>query len=98
MNKRIRKKHQWLGEKRAGAYHCANEIARHIGRKVLYSGIVPKPSYRRNIRSYVHWFFLHSSEKEWSRRVSEAYYPQQMFLSAKHLLSSDKEESTCSEA
>lgn len=88
MNKRIRKKHQWLGEKRAGAWHYSNEIARHIGRKVLYSGIVPKPSYRRNIRSYVHWFSLHSSKKEWDKRVGEAYYPRQMFFSAKHLLSS----------
>lgn len=86
MNKRIKKKHNWLGAKRAGAYYCTNQIARHIGRKVLYSEIVTKPSYRRNIRSYVHWFFLHSSEEEWSKRVDEAYYPKQMFLSAKHLL------------
>ena len=98
MNKRIRKKHYWLGGKRAGAYYCANQIARHIRRKVLYSEIVPKPSYRRSIRSYVHWFFLHSSEEEWSERVDKAYYPKQMFLSAKHLLSPDKEENTCSEA
>jgi hypothetical protein len=88
MNKRIRKKHQWLGTKRAGAWHCANEIARHIGRKVLYSGIVTKPSYRRNIRSYVHWFFIHSSEKEWSERAVKASYTEQMFFSSKHLLSS----------
>lgn len=88
MNKRIKKKHQWLGAKRAGANHCANEIARHIGRKILYSGITPKPSYRLNVRRHIHWFFHHSSEEEWSKRVEEAYYPRQMFLSAKHLLGS----------
>lgn len=86
MNKRIKKKHKWLGTKRAGANHCANEIARHIWRKILYSGITPKPSYVRNVRRYVRWFFHHSSEEEWTKRVSEAYYPKQMFLSAKHLL------------
>ena len=86
MNTRIRKKHQQLGTKRAGAWYCADEIARHIGRKVLYAGITFKPSYRRNIRSYVHWFFLHSSEKEWSERVVKASYTAQMFFSAKHLL------------
>ena len=86
MNKRIKKKHNWLGAKRAGAYHCANQIARHIRRKFSYSEITPKPNYRRNIRSYVHWFFLHSSEEEWSERSDEAYYPKQMFLSDKHLL------------
>lgn len=86
MNKRIKKKHNWLGAKRAGANHCANEIARHIGRKILYSGIIPKPSYKLNVRRYVRWFFHHSSEEEWTKRVGEAYYPKQMFLSAKHLL------------
>lgn len=87
MNKRIKKKkHQWLGSKGAGAYYCANRIACHIGRKVLYSGIVPKPSYRRNIRRYVHWFLLHSSEEEWVKRVAETHYPDQTFFSAKHLL------------
>ena len=88
MNKRIRKKHNWLGAKRAGANHCANEIARHIGRKISYSGITPKPSYKLNVRRYVRWFFHHSSEEEWTKRVGEAYYPKQMFLSAKHLLAS----------
>lgn len=53
MNKRIRKKHKWLGAKRAGANYCANEIARHIGRKVLYSGITPKPSYVLSVRRHV---------------------------------------------
>lgn len=86
MNKRIKKKHKWLGVKRAGANHCANEIARHIGRKILYSGITPKPSYRLNVRRYIRWFFHHSSEEAWTKRVEEAYYPHQMFLSAKHLL------------
>lgn len=90
MNKRIRKKHQWLGVKRAGANYCANEIARHIGRKILYSGITPKPSYVLNVRRHVRWFFHHSSEKEWLKRVAEAYDPSRMmFLSTKHLLPVD---------
>jgi hypothetical protein len=89
MNKRIKKKHQWLGVKRAGANYCANEIARHIGRKILYSGITPKPSYVLNVRRHVRWFFHHSSEEEWGKRVAEAYYPDQWFLSAKHLLPAD---------
>lgn len=70
MNKRIRKKHKWLGVKRAGANYCANEIARHIGRKILYSGITPKPSYILNVRRYVRWFFHHSSEEAWTKRVA----------------------------
>ncbi len=86
MNKRIKKKHNWLGAKRTGFNYCANKIARHIWRKISYSGITPKPDYKLNVRSYVHWFFLHSSEEKWSERVDEAYYPKQMFLSAKHLL------------
>ena len=89
MNKRIRKKHKWLGVKRAGANYCANEIARHIGRKILYSGITPKPSYMLNVRRHVRWLFHHSSEEEWSKRVAKAYYPKQMFLSSKHLLPAD---------
>lgn len=89
MNKRIKKKHKWLGAKRAGANYCGNEIARHIGRKILYSGITLKPSYRLNVRRYVRWFFHHSSEEEWLKRVVEAYDPVQMFLSAKHLLPPD---------
>ncbi len=86
MNKRIKKKHKYYGVKRAGANYCANEIARHIGRKILYSGITPKPSYILNVRRHVRYFFHHSSEEEWTKRVAEAYYPKQMFLSAKHLL------------
>lgn len=86
MNKRIKKKHQWIGAKRAGANYCANEIARHIGRKILYSGITPKPSYLLNVRRHVRWFFHHSSEEEWLKRVAEAYDHSQMYLSAKHLL------------
>jgi hypothetical protein len=89
MNKRIKKKHQWLGVKRAGTNYCANEISRHIGRKILYSGITPKPSYILNVRRHVRWFFHHSSEEEWTKRVAEAYYPKQMVLSAKHLLPVD---------
>ena len=86
MNKRIKKKHQWIGAKRAGANYCANEIARHIGRKILYSGITPKPSYLLNVRRHVRWFFHHSSEEEWLKRVAEAYDHSQMFLSVRHLL------------
>ena len=85
MNKRTRKKHEWLGAKRAGAIHCKNEIARDIRRRISYSGITPK-SNRFNVRRYIHWFFHHSSEERWSNRVDEAFYPRQMFLSAKHLL------------
>ncbi len=87
MNKRIKKKHVWLGAKRAGAIHCKNEIARDIWRRISYSGITPKPN-RFNVRRYIRWFFLNSSEEKWSNRVDEAYYPRQMFLSAKHLLAS----------
>jgi hypothetical protein len=86
MNKRIKKKHQWLGTKLAGANHCAFEIAQHILRKMEYAGISPKPSYVRNVRRHVRWFFHHSSEKEWSKRAAAAYYPKQMYFSAKHLL------------
>lgn len=75
MNKRIKKKHKWLGAKRAGANYCANEISRHIGRKILYSGITPKPSYILNVRRHVRWLFHHSSEEEWIKRVAEAYCP-----------------------
>ena len=93
MNKRIKKKHQWLGTKLAGANYCANEIAQHIWRKMEYAGIPPKPSYERNVRRHIRWFFHHSSEKEWSKRATEAYYPKQMFLSAKQLLPADYESS-----
>lgn len=89
MNKRIKKKHEWLGTKIAGANHCANEIAQHIWRKLLYAGITPKPSYVLNVRRHVRWFFHHSSEEEWTKRAAEAYYPKQMFFSAKHLLPAD---------
>jgi hypothetical protein len=89
MNKRIKKKHQWLGTKLAGANHCAFEIAEDILRKMEYAGIPPKPSYERNVRRHVRWFFHHSSEKEWSKRAAAAYYPKQMYFSAKHLLPVD---------
>ena len=86
MNKRIKKKHKYYGVKRAGANYCGNEIAQHIGRKILDSGITPKPSYILNVRRHVRWFFHHSSEEAWTKRVAEAYDPIQMFLSARHLL------------
>ena len=93
MNKRIRKKHQWLGTKRAGSNYCANAIARHIGRKIAYSGIPLKPpSYIRNVWRYIRWFFHHSSEEKWNKRVDKANKSDQMFLLHKHLISPDKEE------
>lgn len=86
MNKRMKKKHKWLGAKLAGANYCANEIFRHILRKMIYSGIPLKPCYIRNAKSYVRWFFRNSSKEEWVKRVTEACYSYQMFFSAKHLL------------
>lgn len=86
MNKRIKKKHKWLGCKLAGANHCGNEIARHIRRKILCSGITTKPSYILNVRRYVRWFFHHSSEEEWIKRTGEACHTDPMFFSARHWL------------
>ena len=51
-----------------------------------YAGVSPKPSYVRNVRRHIRWFFHHSSEEEWTKRAAEAYYPKQMCFSAKHLL------------
>ena len=83
MNNRIKKKHMWLGTKRAGCSYCSNEIGHHIHRLLEKAGIKP---IRRNIMRYLHWFLIHSTEKEWMERVDRAYIPQQMLLSAKHLL------------
>ena len=35
---------------------------------------------------YLHWFYRHSTEAEWTIRVDRAYMPYQPILSAKHLL------------
>ena len=86
MNKRMKKKHKWLGVKRAGANYCANEIFRHILRKMIDSGIPLKPCYIRNAKSYVRWLFHNSSEEEWLKRAADAYDPFQRLLSAKHLI------------
>lgn len=73
----------WLGAKRAGLPYCSNEIGQHVHRLLDEAGIKP---IRRNIMRYLHWFYKHSTEKEWMERVDRAYIPQQMMLSAKHLL------------
>lgn len=85
MNKRIKKKHMWLGSKRAGTNHCANEIFRHIIRKCKAVGIEPNI---RNIKKYIRWFYHNSSQDAWDKRVADAYMPWQMIFSAKHLLKS----------
>jgi hypothetical protein len=85
MNKRIKKKHIWLGSKRAGTNHCATEILRHIIRKCDDAGIEPNI---RNIKKYIRWFYHKSSQAEWDKRVADTYVPWQMVLSAKHLLKS----------
>lgn len=85
MNKRIKKKHMWLGSKRAGTNHCANMIFRHIIRKCKAVGIEPNI---RNLKRYIRWFYHNSSQDEWDKRVADAYMPWQMVLSAKHLLKS----------
>lgn len=83
MNKRIKKKHTWLGSKCAGHYHCANKIGNHIIRKCTNAGIEPNI---RNIKRYMLWFYHNSSQYEWDKRLEEACYPNHLFLSAKHLL------------
>lgn len=83
MNKRIKKKHMWLGAKRAGLPYCSNEIGQHVYRLLDEAGIKP---IRRNIMRYLHWFYKHSTEAEWAKRVDRAYVPYQAMLSAKHLL------------
>lgn len=85
MNKRIKKKHMWLGSKRAGTNHCATEILRHIIRKCVKAGIEPNI---RNIKKYIRWFYHNSSQAVWDKRVADTYIPWQTMLSAKHLLKS----------
>lgn len=82
-SKRIKKKHMWLGTKRAGLPYCSNEIGQHVYRLLDEAGIKP---IRRNIMRYLHWFYRHSTEAEWTIRVDRAYMPYQPILSAKHLL------------
>ena len=83
MNKRIMKKHMWLGEKRAGLPYCSNQIGQHVHKLLDEAGIKP---IRRNIMRYLHWFCKHSTEAEWMKRVDRAHVSDQMMLSAKHLL------------
>lgn len=83
MNKRIKKKHTWLGTKRAGTNYCAEKIIHHIIKKSIDAGIEPNI---RNIKRHVLWFYHNSSQAEWDKRVDDAYVPWQSILSAKHLL------------
>ena len=84
-NKRIRKKHYWLGEKRAGTNHCRNTIGNGIRRRYIEAtDTEPK---HRNIMRYLRWFYIHSSLKEWSDSVRKYHINLQPYLSAKHLIS-----------
>lgn len=83
-NKRIRKKHYWLGSKRAGTNHCRCVIGNGI--RIRYeeaTGVEPK---RRNIMRYLLWFYNNSSQKEWDDAVDKYHFNCQTLLSAKHLL------------
>lgn len=83
-NKRIRKKHYWLGEKRAGTNHCRCVIGNGIRRRYEEAtGVEPK---RRNIMKYLLWFYHNSSLEEWSDTVQKYYINTQNIFSAKHLL------------
>lgn len=83
-NKRIRKKHYWLGSKRAGTNHCRCVIGNGIRRRYEEAtGVEPK---RRNIMRYLLWFYNNSSQKEWDDAVDKYYFNCQTLLSAKHLL------------
>jgi len=85
MNKRIRKKHYWLGSKRAGTNHCRCVIGNGIRRR--YEEATGVESKRRNIMRYLLWFYNNSSEKEWDDAVDKYHVNYQPSLSAKHLLS-----------
>ena len=83
-NKRIRKKHYWLGSKRAGTNHCRCVIGNGIRRRYEEAtGTEPK---RRNLVRYLLWFYHNSSEKEWDDAVDKYHVNCQPLLSAKHLL------------
>lgn len=83
-NKRIIKKHYWLGSKRAGTNHCRCVIGNGIRRRYEEAtGTEPK---RRNIMRYLCWFYYNSSEKEWDDAVDKYHVNCQPLLSAKHLL------------
>jgi hypothetical protein len=83
-NKRLGKKHYWLGSKRAGTNHCRCVIGNGIRRRYEEAtGVEPK---RRNIMRYLLWFYHNSSQKEWDDAVDKYYINTQHLLSAKHLL------------
>jgi len=83
-NRRIRKKHYWLGSKRAGTNHCRCVIGNGIRRRYEEAtGVEPK---RRNIMRYLLWFYHNSSQKEWDDAVDKYHVNTQSILSAKHLL------------
>lgn len=84
-NKRIRKKHYWLGEKRAGTNHCRNTIGNGI--RLRYIEATDTEPKRRNIMRYLRWFYIHSSLEEWCAAVKKYHVNTQLILSAKHLLS-----------
>ena len=89
MNKRIRKKHYWLGSKRAGTNHCRCVIGNGISRRYeKATGVEPK---RRNIMRYLCWFYNNSSQNEWDDAVEKYRVNTQCILSAKHLLRQPKE-------
>lgn len=83
-NKRIRKKHYWLGSKRAGTNHCRCVIGNGIRRR--YEEATGVESIRRNIMRYLRWFYIHSSQNEWDDAVDKYRVDKQCILSAKHLL------------
>ena len=83
-NKRIRKKHYWLGSKRAGTNHCRCVIGNGIRRRYEEAtGTEPK---RIHIMRYLRWFYIHSSQKEWDDAVYKYHVNTLCILSAKHLL------------
>ena len=83
-NKRIRKKHNWLGSKRAGTNHCRCVIGIGIRRRYEEAtGIEPK---RLNLMRYLLWFYHNSSQKEWDDAVDKYHVNIQYILSAKQLL------------
>lgn len=83
-SKRIEKKHEWHGSKRAGTYYCMNIIGNGIRRRYI-DATDEEPSVK-NIKQYLRWFYHNSSQKEWDDCVSKHTISYQMMFSAKHLL------------
>lgn len=85
-NKRIRKKHYWLGSKRAGTNHCRCVIGNGIRRR--YEEATGVESKRIHIMRYLRWFYNNSSQNEWDDAVDKYHVGRikQCILSAKHLL------------